>query len=41
VRVRIDPWGEGDLLLLQKCLGDPAMMEHLGNPMSAEQIAAQ
>ena len=38
-RVRIEPWGEGDLLLLQKCLGDPAMMEHLGGPMSAESIA--
>jgi RimJ/RimL family protein N-acetyltransferase len=36
--VRIEPWGEGDLPLLQKCLGDPAMMEHLGGPMSAEKI---
>jgi RimJ/RimL family protein N-acetyltransferase len=36
--VRLEPWGEGDLPLLQKCLGDPAMMEHLGGPMSAEQI---
>lgn len=36
--VRLEPWGEGDLLLLQKCLGDPAMMEHLGGPESPEQI---
>jgi RimJ/RimL family protein N-acetyltransferase len=37
--VHLDPWGEGDLPLLQKCLGDPAMMEHLGGPESAEKIA--
>jgi RimJ/RimL family protein N-acetyltransferase len=36
--VRIEPWGEGDLPLLQKCLGDPAMMRHLGGPMSLEEI---
>src|SRR4029077_4710153 len=36
--VRIEPWGEADLPLLQKCLGDPAMMEHLGGAMSPEQI---
>ncbi len=36
--MRIEPWGEGDLPLLQRCLGDPAMMEHLGGPMSAEKI---
>ena len=37
--VRIEPWGEENLELLQKCLGDPAMMEHLGGPESAEKIA--
>ena len=37
--MRIEPWGEGNLELLQKCLGDPAMMEHLGGPESAEMIA--
>ena len=37
--VRIEPWGAEDLPLLQKCLGDPAMTEHLGGPMSAESIA--
>jgi RimJ/RimL family protein N-acetyltransferase len=36
--VRLEPWGERDLPLLQKCLGDPAMMEHLGGPMSPEEI---
>lgn len=36
--VHLEPWGEGDLPLLQKCLGDPAMMEHLGGPESAEKI---
>jgi len=37
--VRIEPWGEGDLELLEKCVGDPAMMEHLGGPETAEKIA--
>lgn len=36
--VRIEPWGEGDLPLLQKLLGDPAMTEHLGGPESQEQL---
>ena len=36
--VRIEPWGQGDLPLHQKCLGDPAMMERLGGPMNPEQI---
>jgi len=37
--VRIEPWGEGDLPLLEKALGDPQMMEHLGGPESPEKIA--
>ena len=37
--IRIEPWGEGDLPLLQQCLGDPAMMEHLGGPETLEKIA--
>jgi RimJ/RimL family protein N-acetyltransferase len=37
--IGIEPWGEGDLPLLQKCLGDPAMMKHLGGPESREKIA--
>ena len=36
---RIEPWGEGDLPLLERLLGDPAMMEHLGGPESPEKIA--
>lgn len=36
--VRIEPWGEGDLTLLKKLLGDPAMTEHLGGPESDEQL---
>ncbi|MBV9259113.1 MAG: GNAT family N-acetyltransferase [Ktedonobacteraceae bacterium] len=37
--VRIEPWSEGDLALLKKLLGDPAMTEHLGGPESDEQLA--
>jgi RimJ/RimL family protein N-acetyltransferase len=37
--VRIEPWGEGDLPLLEMLTGDPAMMEHLGGPESREKIA--
>ncbi len=36
--VRIEPWGEDDLTLLKKLLGDPAMTEHLGGPESEEQL---
>jgi RimJ/RimL family protein N-acetyltransferase len=36
--VRIEPWSEGDLPLLEKLLGDPAMMAHLGGPESREKI---
>jgi RimJ/RimL family protein N-acetyltransferase len=39
--VRIVPWGNGDLALLQKLVGAPAMMEHLGGPESPEKIAAR
>ena len=38
-RIRLEPWGEGDLPLLERCLADPAMMEHLGGPESPEKIA--
>lgn len=37
--VHVEPWGKGDLPLLQKTLGDPAMMTHLGGPESSEKIA--
>jgi RimJ/RimL family protein N-acetyltransferase len=38
VDILLRPWSEEDLPLLQKLLGDPAMMEHLGGPESQEQI---
>jgi RimJ/RimL family protein N-acetyltransferase len=38
VDVALQPWSEDDLPLLQKLLGDPDMMAHLGGPESAEQI---
>lgn len=37
--VRIEPWSAGDLPLLERLLGDPAMMEHLGGPESPEKLA--
>jgi RimJ/RimL family protein N-acetyltransferase len=36
--VRLEPWGEDDLPLLEQLLGDPAMTEHLGGPESPEKI---
>ncbi len=36
--VHIEPWQAGDLPLLEKLLGDPVMMEHLGGPESHEQL---
>ncbi len=38
-RPRLEPWGDGDLELLQGLLGDPAMMVHLGGPERPEKIA--
>jgi RimJ/RimL family protein N-acetyltransferase len=38
VDILLQPWSEIDLPLLEKLLGDPAMMEHLGGPESQEQI---
>jgi RimJ/RimL family protein N-acetyltransferase len=37
--VRIEPWGTGDLPLLEQALADQQMMEHLGGPESPEKIA--
>jgi RimJ/RimL family protein N-acetyltransferase len=34
----IVPWGERDLALLERLVGDPAMMEHLGGPETPEKI---
>ena len=36
--VRIEPWGPGDLELLEQLMGDPAMTEHLGGPEPPEKI---
>ncbi len=36
--VALVAWAEGDAPLLERLLGDPSMMEHLGGPESAEQI---
>jgi RimJ/RimL family protein N-acetyltransferase len=35
---RLEPWGEGDLPLLEQLMGDPMMTEHLGGPESPEKI---
>ena len=37
--VRLEPWAEGDLPLVEKLMGDPAMTEHLGGPESPEKLA--
>jgi RimJ/RimL family protein N-acetyltransferase len=36
--VRLEPWGSGDLSLLEQLMGDPAMTVHLGGPESHEKI---
>jgi len=36
--VRIEPWGAGDLPLLERLMGDAAMTEHLGGPEPHEKI---
>ena len=37
--VRIEPWGEEDLPILEKALGDPTMTTHIGGPESPEKTA--
>src|SRR6478672_556849 len=37
--VRIEPWAPGDLPLLEKTVGDPAMMTHLGGAETREKMA--
>ena len=37
--VRLEPWGHGDLPLLEQLLGDPAMTSHVGGPETAEKLA--
>jgi RimJ/RimL family protein N-acetyltransferase len=36
--IRLEPWAEGDLPLLERLMGDPAMTEHLGGPEPPEKI---
>jgi RimJ/RimL family protein N-acetyltransferase len=38
-RIRLEPWGPGDLPLLRQGVGDPAMMRHLGGPENEAKIA--
>lgn len=38
IAVELRPWSEGDLPLLERLLGDPAMMEYLGGPETPENI---
>jgi RimJ/RimL family protein N-acetyltransferase len=37
--VRLEPWGQGDLALLERCVGEESMMRHLGGAESTEKIA--
>jgi len=39
VTVHLEPWGEGDLPLLRRTLGDPEMTKYLGGPESEEKLA--
>jgi RimJ/RimL family protein N-acetyltransferase len=36
--IEIRPWSDGDLPLLERLRGDPALMVHLGGPETPEQI---
>ncbi len=37
--IRLERWGADDLPLVERLVGDAAMMEHLGGPESPEKIA--
>src|SRR5262245_61910801 len=39
--ISLRPWAPGDLDLLRRLLGDPAMTEYLGGPETPEQIAGR
>ena len=41
VSVTLEPWGAGDLQLLERLMGDPRMTEHLGGPESPEKLRAR
>ena len=34
----LEPWGSGDLALLERLMGDPRMTEHLGGPESPHKL---
>jgi RimJ/RimL family protein N-acetyltransferase len=36
--VSLEPWGSGDLPLLERLMGDPRMTEHLGGPESPDKL---
>ena len=36
--VTLEPWGSGDLPLLERLMGDPRMTEHLGGPETPDQL---
>jgi len=36
--VLLEPWGSGDLPLLERLMGDPKMTEHLGGPETPEKL---
>ena len=36
--VTLEPWGSGDLPLLERLMGDPRMTEHLGGPEAPEKL---
>jgi RimJ/RimL family protein N-acetyltransferase len=38
MQVALRPYSEGDFWLLERLLGDPAMMTHLGGPETPEQL---
>jgi RimJ/RimL family protein N-acetyltransferase len=38
VSVRLEPWGSGDLPLLERLMGDARMTAHLGGPESPEKL---
>ena len=37
--VHLEPWGNDDLWLMERLLGDPRMTEHLGGPESPQKLA--
>jgi RimJ/RimL family protein N-acetyltransferase len=39
--VSLEPWGRGDLVLLERLMGDPRMTEHLGGPERAAKLRAR